>query len=207
MVGWRDVVLVAFPYTDGSRGKVRPALVVQNDRNNQRLQNTIIAMISGNIQRAEHEPTQFLLDPDTPEGKTSGLFGPSAVKCENLFTIAQNDILRGLGSLSPTQLTQVDACQRSAIGPVDGCGYSFFAKEILGLALRNTFGNRRTSCRNLSAFVGHVRQGIERAFGNPCVPSQYFPRSAHRMGFRSSRRRTGVLEGRSCVSSVEEVAA
>ena len=32
-----DVVIVEFPYVDGTRGKNRPALVVQCDRNNQRL--------------------------------------------------------------------------------------------------------------------------------------------------------------------------
>jgi mRNA interferase MazF len=32
-----DVVLVDFPFTDGSGSKVRPALVVQNDRDNGRL--------------------------------------------------------------------------------------------------------------------------------------------------------------------------
>ena len=37
-----DVVLVDYPFTTGG-GKVRPALVVQNDRDNGRLMNTIIA--------------------------------------------------------------------------------------------------------------------------------------------------------------------
>jgi len=34
-----DVVVVAFPYTTGSRGKTRPAIVAQCDRDNQRLSN------------------------------------------------------------------------------------------------------------------------------------------------------------------------
>jgi len=52
-----DVVIVEFPYADGRRGKNRPALVVQNDRDNQRLTNTVVAMISGNTRYAS-EPTQ-----------------------------------------------------------------------------------------------------------------------------------------------------
>ena len=111
-----DVVLVAFPYSDGSRGKIRPALVIQSDRNNNRLANTIIAMITGNTKRGGKEPTQFLIDPITPAGKTSGLLGRSAVKCENLFTIAQGDILRTLGRLSPQQMRKVDECVRAAVG-------------------------------------------------------------------------------------------
>jgi len=44
-----DIVVVAFPYVAGGGGKQRPALVIQCDRNNQRLSNTIVAMITGNI--------------------------------------------------------------------------------------------------------------------------------------------------------------
>jgi mRNA interferase MazF len=56
-----DVVLVQFPFSNGSTTKKRPALVVQCDRNNKRLVNTIIAMISTNISLAGVEPSQFLL--------------------------------------------------------------------------------------------------------------------------------------------------
>lgn len=110
MIRRGDVVLVAFPYTDGAGGKVRPALVVQADRNNQRLRNTVVAMITGNTRLAEREPTQFLID------KEASVLGPSAVKCENLYTVAKSDILRTLGRLTPEQVTAVDACLRHAIG-------------------------------------------------------------------------------------------
>ena len=41
-----DVVLVDWPFAGGAGAKLRPALVVQNDRDNQRLTNTILAMIT-----------------------------------------------------------------------------------------------------------------------------------------------------------------
>ena len=104
-----DIVLVAFPYSDGTRGKVRPALVVQSDRNNRRLQDTVVAMIYGNTRLAGTEPTQFLID------QKSGVLGPSAIKCETLCLVAQSAILRTLGSLTPEQVTAVDACLRHAL--------------------------------------------------------------------------------------------
>ncbi len=52
-----DVVLLDYPYADGSGSKVRPALMAQNDRDNQRLTNTIVALITKNVSRV-HEPTQ-----------------------------------------------------------------------------------------------------------------------------------------------------
>ena len=102
-----DVVLVDFPFTGGGAAKVRPALVVQNDRDNGRLSNTIVAMITGRTQRAA-EPTQLLLDVSTPDGKQTGLITNSVVNCVNLFTIEQRKVLRTLGRLAPTLPRQID---------------------------------------------------------------------------------------------------
>ena len=55
------VVLVDFAPTNPASG-VRPALIVQNDRDNGRMANTIVAQVTSNISRA-HEDTQLLLDP------------------------------------------------------------------------------------------------------------------------------------------------
>lgn len=108
-----DVVLVDFPFAGGGTSKVRPALVVQNDRDNGRLTNTVVAMITSRTQRAT-EPTQLLLDVSTPEGKQSGLIMNSVVNCVNLFTIEQRKVLRTLGRLSPALRRQVDDCLKAA---------------------------------------------------------------------------------------------
>ena len=111
-----NVVIVQFPYQDGAHGKNRPALVIQCDRNNQRLQNTVVAMITGNIQHAQTEPTQLLIAPSSPDGQSSGLHGPSALKCENLFTVMQSHILRTAGRLSPALMAKVDVCLKASLG-------------------------------------------------------------------------------------------
>jgi mRNA-degrading endonuclease toxin of MazEF toxin-antitoxin module len=109
-----DVVIVEFPYADGQRGKNRPALIIQNDRDNGQLSNTVVAMISGNILHAA-EPTQVLVDPGTEAGASSALHGTSVIKCCNLYTIRQQDILRRIGHLSAALLNQVNAALKSAL--------------------------------------------------------------------------------------------
>ena len=47
-----EVVLVNFPYSDHTRSKVRPALVVQADMWNQRLDDTILALITSSRHRS-----------------------------------------------------------------------------------------------------------------------------------------------------------
>lgn len=111
-----DVVLVQFPFSDGSLGKMRPALVVQCDQNNTRLANTILAMISTNLSLASLEPTHYLIDLNTVEGRRSGLVSTSVVKCENLFTLEQALIRRVIGSLSEANMARVDECLKASLG-------------------------------------------------------------------------------------------
>jgi len=92
-----DVVLIDYPYAAGSRTKVRPVLVIRNDRDNQRLLNTIVAQIISVTRRAL-EPTQVLIDLATSEGQQSGLRQDSVVNCVNVLTLDKGMILRKLGT-------------------------------------------------------------------------------------------------------------
>src|SRR4051794_26203130 len=100
----RGDVILTFVSNVGSPGaKVRPALVVQSDGNNARLNETIIAAVTSNVSRV-HEATQLLLDVSTPAGAASGLLHDSAVRCERLHTIPQADVRRVIGRLSSALL-------------------------------------------------------------------------------------------------------
>jgi mRNA-degrading endonuclease toxin of MazEF toxin-antitoxin module len=90
-------------------------VVVQVDRLNQKIQNTIVAMITGNVRLVGKEPTQFLINPSAPEGSSSGLSYPSAVKNENLLTVSQSDILRTVGHLSDPLKQQLNDCLKAAL--------------------------------------------------------------------------------------------
>jgi mRNA interferase MazF len=107
-----DVVLVDYPFTAGG-AKVRPALVVQNDRDNARMANTVVAQISGNTARVS-EATQHLIELAADPG--CGLTRDSALIATNLLTMRQSDILRVLGTLSAATMAQIDECLRVALG-------------------------------------------------------------------------------------------
>jgi len=111
-----DVVLADLPYSDRSGSKKRPALVVQCDRNNQRLDDVIVAMITSTTQRAAVEPTQLLIDIATVEGRQSGLLHESAVKCEHLITLHQRHVERVIGRLSPDLMQRIDECLKASLG-------------------------------------------------------------------------------------------
>ncbi|GBO52103.1 programmed cell death toxin YdcE [Pseudanabaena sp. lw0831] len=109
-----DVVLVDYPYTSGIGTKVRPVLVIQNDRDNQRLKNTIVAQITSMTQRSL-EPTQSLIEIATQEGQESGLRQDSVVNNVNLLTLDKEKILRKLGRLPDSGMKKVNNCLKSAL--------------------------------------------------------------------------------------------
>jgi mRNA-degrading endonuclease toxin of MazEF toxin-antitoxin module len=108
-----DVVLVDFSLYDPS-DKVRPALVIQNDRDNVRMSKTIVALITGNTRRAG-EDTQYLIDAAHPDLTSSGLSRPSAINCSNLYTIQQAHISRTLGALSSSTMDAVNERLKAAL--------------------------------------------------------------------------------------------
>jgi mRNA-degrading endonuclease toxin of MazEF toxin-antitoxin module len=67
-----DVVLAVYPFASGTGASRRPALVVQNDLDNSRMENTIIAQITTNLRRAA-EPTHLVIEASSPEGQQAGL--------------------------------------------------------------------------------------------------------------------------------------
>lgn len=107
-----EIVLVDFPFGDGSGSKIRPALVVQDD--GIASINVAVALITSQTGRVG--PSRFLIDPRTPERQGSGLRVPSVVTCENLYSPNRNRILRTLGRLQPATMSQVDACLKAALG-------------------------------------------------------------------------------------------
>src|SRR5262245_11750458 len=109
-----DVVIVDFPFTDLPGAKRRPALVIQNGRDNQRLSKTVIAMITGNLARAG-EPSHLLIDPGAPEGTSSGLRGPSLVSCNNLYTLDRDSVVRTIGHLSDALKAKLNDCLKAAL--------------------------------------------------------------------------------------------
>ena len=104
-----------FWFQTGAGTKKRPVLVVQNDGDNQRLTNTIVAQISSNTRRA-HEPTHLLIEIASEAGKPSGLLSDSVVSCVNLATIHESRIDRTIGSLPPSVMAQIDDCLKAALG-------------------------------------------------------------------------------------------
>lgn len=63
------------------------------------------------------QPTDVVHGHDNPtaEGQKSGLAQTSAVKCENVYTLSQNSVLKTIGALPDSLMTQVDAALKASL--------------------------------------------------------------------------------------------
>jgi mRNA interferase MazF len=109
-----DVGMAWFPFASGRGGKRRPCLIVQNDADNQRLTNTIIAQITSNLRRVGDKSHVFI-ELNTAEGQQSGLLHDSVISCNNLATIEQNLIVQVIGSLPPAAMVRVNDALQAAL--------------------------------------------------------------------------------------------
>ena len=110
-----DVVLVSYPFASGGGSKVRPALVIQCDRNNGRLDNSIIARITSRIRYARSEPTQVLIPAASPAGQQAGLLNDSAISCENIYTVRQDAIVRKIGAMPAAVMADVNDAIKASL--------------------------------------------------------------------------------------------
>jgi len=110
-----DIVLLPITFVSGQGSKVRPALIVQEDSLNQRLNSTIVAIITSTNRRSSIEPTQLLVEVAGSEGRRTGLLHDSTIKAEHLDTIDQRDILRVIGQLSESRMREFEGCMKAAL--------------------------------------------------------------------------------------------
>lgn len=108
-----DVVLVPFPFTDLSAGKLRPAVITSVDPQKTDI---IIAFISSVISPGELSETDYLLRQDNPDFPQTGLKKASTFRMKKLLTIERSKIIRRLGRVSPAIQKELDIRPSQAIG-------------------------------------------------------------------------------------------
>ncbi len=113
-----DVVLVSFPYTtdDGlTLTKRRPAVIISNDYNNTRLDDVLLVPLTSNTSRATREPTQVVVEMNSPEGKGSGLRLDSVIDCTVIATVPKTLLVSKIGTFTNEVMEHVDMCLMIAL--------------------------------------------------------------------------------------------
>jgi mRNA interferase MazF len=107
-----DVVLVLFPDSNLRTAKRRPAVVVKADRLKTGLPQTIVAMITSNMNRGGHA-SRVVVRMGSKKAGGSGLLMDSIIMTHNLATIHESEIDRTIGTLTATE--EIDAALRATL--------------------------------------------------------------------------------------------
>lgn len=100
------IILTPFPFTDLTKNKVRPALLVSSDKRKDN--DVIIAFISSVVDLSNLSLTDILLDTRDEYFKDTGLKTTSIIRTDKLATIDKNIILGELGRLNKEMIKKVD---------------------------------------------------------------------------------------------------
>ncbi len=98
-----DIVIVNLdPVVGSEQGKIRPAIILQNNVGNEFSPTTIIAPITSKVFTKEF-PTNVTISP-----KDSGLEKVSTILLNQIRTIDKSRIIKRVQSLSPELMSKVD---------------------------------------------------------------------------------------------------
>ncbi len=103
---------MTFPNSDLRTAKLRPALIIQADDLNTGLEQVVLAMISSNLNRANHK-SRIVIETKTERGKESGLLFDSVIMTDNLATVSFSKITRVIGELS--EMSEIDNALRNTL--------------------------------------------------------------------------------------------
>jgi len=102
-----DVVLVAFPFTDLSGVKRRPALIVGRVRGD----DLLLALITSEVATGS-ATSNVTLSPTDPEFSASGLKVASTMHLDRLATLHRRLVTRRLGAIGPQTTRAVERSLR-----------------------------------------------------------------------------------------------
>ena len=96
-----ELVLANFPFSDLSKAKVRPALIVSNDRYNASGSDLLVCAITSNPKSYEYAVSIESSDMDSGR-----LLVPSKIKSDKLMLMAKSQIIKTLGKLSKQKFAE-----------------------------------------------------------------------------------------------------
>jgi mRNA interferase MazF len=101
-----DIFLLAYPFTDLTQTKVRPA-VVMSPNSASAGEDAVFIAITGNTEGGG--PYDLMLAATDPEYPLSGLLCDSVIKVDKIFTLHKSLAKKKLGKLGPALQLKVNA--------------------------------------------------------------------------------------------------
>lgn len=106
-----EIVLAAFPFTDLSADKVRPAVIIADQEKND---DVIVAFISSQL--IFRDKTEVLIEKASPEFSKTGLKVDSVIRLRKIAAIDKKIILGKLGAIGPNVQKEINKGLKTLFG-------------------------------------------------------------------------------------------
>ncbi len=94
MIFQRDIVLLTFPFSDLESSKVRPAIVLSNDKYNRRSEDFVAVPLTSNLKLRD-----YAILVTNNELESGNLIGDSKVKVDRVFSVSQRLVRMKIGRI------------------------------------------------------------------------------------------------------------
>jgi mRNA-degrading endonuclease toxin of MazEF toxin-antitoxin module len=102
MIQQRDLLLVPFPFSDQSGKKVRPVIVLSNEKFNEFSGDLLVVGVTSNIYKDYYSLS--LNEKDLEEGK---LYSKCSIKVENILKLEKNLIIKKIGKIKKEKMLKI----------------------------------------------------------------------------------------------------
>ena len=102
MISQRDIVLISFPFSDLKSSKVRPVLVLSNDKYNRKFEDFIAVPLTTNVKSRDY--SVLITNKNLEKGR---LIIDSNVKIDRIFSINKNLVRMNIGKINKDTYTKI----------------------------------------------------------------------------------------------------
>ncbi len=108
----RDIILVPFPFSDQSGQKIRPALIVSNDKFNSTSEDAIVCAITSNI-----KPSKYSIIIDKSNLEEGILHENCAIKAETVLKLNRSLVIKKIAKLDKPTFSKVNKVLSELLSP------------------------------------------------------------------------------------------
>ena len=112
MVAQRELVLLSYPFSDMSASKVRPAIIISNDKYNSEFSDAIVVPVTSNVQSRKHA-----ISLSNADLETGHLVTESVIKVDRILSVKQSLVRKSIGKVKTGVLSSI---RKVLLGLIDG---------------------------------------------------------------------------------------
>jgi len=106
----RDIVLLPFPFSDLKQSKVRPVIILSNDKHNKKSDDVVVIPLTSNLQKTDYD--MLITNKNLEAGN---LVVVSRVKVDRIFSVEKKLIKMNIGKINKQTFSKIKTLLSSLV--------------------------------------------------------------------------------------------